>query len=91
MVTITDYFEQRGYNIFEHNDYVRRSKLFNMVKTMETDELFTMCLRLSILDIIVLEDLLEVENNTLSLEQFKTAYFIIKDAMDHKMKILTKK
>lgn len=91
MTTITEYFEKRGYNIFENNDYVRRSKLFNLVKTMETDELFTMCLRLSILDIIVLEDLLEVENNTLSLEQFKTAYFMIKDAMDHRMKILTEK
>ena len=84
MATITDYFEERGYNVFEHNDYVRRSKLFNLVKTMETDELFTMCLRLSMIDNIVLEDLLEVENDTLSLQQFKTAYFIIKDAMDHR-------
>ncbi len=84
MATITEYFEERGYNVFEHNDYVRRSKLFNLVKTMETDELFTMCLRLSMIDNIVLEDLLEVENDTLSLQQFKTAYFIIKDAMDHR-------
>lgn len=84
MATITEYFEERGYNLFEHNDYVRRSKLFNLVKTMETDELFTMCLRLSMIDIIILEDLLEVENDTLSLQQFKTAYFIIKDAMDHR-------
>jgi hypothetical protein len=86
MATITDYFEERGYNIFEHNDYVRRSKLFNLVKTMETDELFTMCLRLSMIDNIILEDLLEVENDTLSLKQFKTAYFLIKDAMDHRKK-----
>ena len=84
MATITEYFEERGYNIFEHNDYVRRSKLFNLVKTMETDELFTMCLRLSMIDNIILEDLLEVENDTLSLKQFKTAYFLIKDAMDHR-------
>jgi hypothetical protein len=88
MATITEYFEERGYNIFEHNDYVRRSKLFNLVKTMETDDLFTMCLRLSMIDNIVLEDLLEVENDTLSLQQFKTAYFIIKDAMDHRKKKL---
>lgn len=88
MATITEYFEERGYNIFEHNDYVRRSKLFNLVKTMETDELFTMCLRLSMIDNIVLEDLLEVENDTLSLKQFKTAYFIIKDAIDHRKKKL---
>ncbi len=88
MATITEYFEERGYNIFEHNDYVRRSKLFNLVKTMETDELFTMCLRLSIIDNIILEDLLEVENDTLSLRQFKTAYFLIKDAMDHRKKKL---
>lgn len=88
MATITEYFEERGYNIFEHNDYVRRSKLFNLVKTMETDELFTMCLRLSMIDNIVLEDLLEVENDTLSLKQFKTAYFLIKDAMDHRKKKL---
>ena len=88
MATITDYFEERGYNIFEHNDYVRRSKLFNLVKTMETDELFTMCLRLSMIDNIILEDLLEVENDTLSLKQFKTAYFLIKDAMDHRKKKL---
>ena len=86
MATITDYFEERGYDIFEHNDYVRRSKLFNLVKTMETDELFTMCLRLSMIDNIILEDLLEVENDTLSLKQFKTAYFLIKDAMDHRKK-----
>lgn len=86
MATITEYFEERGYNIFEHNDYVRRSKLFNLVKTMETDELFTMCLRLSMIDNIILEDLLEVENDTLSLKQFKTAYFLIKDAMDHRKK-----
>ena len=84
MATITEYFEERGYNVFEHNDYVRRSKIFNLVKTMETDELFTMCLRLSMIDIIILEDLLEVENDTLSLQQFKTAYFIIKDVMDHR-------
>lgn len=88
MATITEYFEQRGYNIFEHNDYVRRSKLFNLVKTMETDELFTMCLRLSMIDNIILEDLLEVENDTLNLKQFKTAYFLIKDAMDHRKKKL---
>ena len=88
MATITDYFEERGYNIFEHNDYVRRSKLFNLVKTMETDELFTMCLRLSMIDNIILEDLLEVENDTLSLRQFKTVYFLIKDAMDHRKKKL---
>jgi hypothetical protein len=88
MATIMEYFEERGYNIFEHNDYVRRSKLFNLVKTMETDELFTMCLRLSIIDNIILEDLLEVENDTLSLKQFKTAYFLIKDAMDHRKKKL---
>jgi len=88
MATITEYFEERGYNIFEHNDYVRRSKLFNLVKTMETDELFTMCLRLSMIDNIILEDLLEVENDTLSLKQFKTAYFLIKDAMDHRKKKL---
>ncbi len=86
MATITDYFEERGYDIFEHNDYVRRSKLFKLVKTMETDELFTMCLRLSMIDNIILEDLLEVENDTLSLKQFKTAYFLIKDAMDHRKK-----
>jgi hypothetical protein len=86
MATITDYFEERGYDIFEHNDYVRRSKLFNLVKTMETDELFTLCLRLSMIDNIILEDLLEVENDTLSLKQFKTAYFLIKDAMDRKKK-----
>mgnify|MGYP000344958397 FL=1 len=86
MATITDYFEERGYDIFEHNDYVRRSKLFNLVKTMETDELFTLCLRLSMIDNIILEDLLEVENDTLSLKQFKTAYFLIKDAMDHRKK-----
>ena len=86
MATITDYFEERGYDIFEHNDYVRRSKLFNLVKTMETDELFTLCLRLSMIDNIILEDLLEVENDTLSLQQFKTAYFLIKDAMDHRKK-----
>ena len=86
MATITDYFEECGYDIFEHNDYVRRSKLFNLVKTMETDELFTMCLRLSMIDNIILEDLLEVENDTLSLKQFKTAYFLIKDAMDRKKK-----
>lgn len=91
MATITEYFEERGYNIFEHNDYVRRSKLFKLVKTMETDELFTMCLRLSMIDNIVLEDLLEVENDTLSLKQFKTAYFLIKDAMDHRLKILVEK
>ena len=84
MATITEYFEERGYDIFEHNDYVRRSKLFNLVKTMETDDLFTMCLRLSIIDNIILEDLLEVENDTLSLRQFKTVYFLIKDAMDHR-------
>lgn len=88
MATITDYFEERGYNIFEHNDYVRRSKLFNLVKTMETEELFKMCLRLSMIDNIILEDLLEVENDTLSLKQFKTAYFLIKDAMDHRKKKL---
>ena len=88
MATITEYFEERGYNIFEHNDYVRRYKLFNLVKTMETDELFTMCLRLSMIDNIILEDLLEVENDTLSLKQFKTAYFLIKDAMDHRKKKL---
>ena len=88
MATITEYFEERGYDIFEHNDYVRRSKLFNLVKTMETDELFTMCLRLSMIDNIILEDLLEVENDTLSLKQFKTAYFLIKDAMDHRKKKL---
>ena len=86
MATITDYFEERGYDIFEHNDYVRRSKLFNLVKTMETDELFTLCLRLSMIDNIILEDLLEVENDTLSLKQFKTAYFLIKDDMDHRKK-----
>ena len=88
MATITEYFEERGYNIFERNDYVRRAKLFNLVKTMETDELFTMCLRLSVIDNIILEDLLEVENDTLSLKQFKTAYFLIKDAMDHRKKKL---
>jgi hypothetical protein len=88
MATITEYFEERGYDIFEHNDYVRRSKLFNLVKTMETDDLFTMCLRLSMIDNIILEDLLEVENDTLSLKQFKTAYFLIKDAMDHRKKKL---
>ena len=91
MATITEYFEERGYDIFEHNDYVRRSKLFNLVKTMETDDLFTMCLRLSMIDNIVLEDLLEVENDTLSLKQFKTAYFLIKDAMDHRLKFLGEK
>jgi len=45
-----------------------------------------MCLRLSVIDNIILEDLLEVENDTLSLKQFKTAYFLIKDAMDHRKK-----
>ena len=38
MATITEYFEELGYDIFEHNDYVRRSKLFKLVKTMETYE-----------------------------------------------------
>ena len=35
MATITDYFEERGYNIFEHNDYENKKSTFYYIKAVK--------------------------------------------------------